>query len=214
MIFAREKFLMGLERKQQAQAVCGHKQHGEADAELLRHPVASCQIEVGDRGRREERNRGHQQQCGMQPASGAIVVLDVVSKPAEQEGRPKHKQRVGNDRAGDRGLHEHVFSGAKGGYRDNQLCQIAQCRIEQSADRVTRPFCDRLGRVTEKRRERHDRQHGKDKKGRVSRWRNRLQKQHCRYEDEHPQQWAVPDFLEQRVHRLVWLPGSKRFACF
>jgi len=116
------------------------------------------------------------------------------------------KQRVGNDGPRNRGLYQHVFSGVKGSYRDNQLGQIAERRVEQSADRVTRPFGDRFGCVAQKGRERHDCQDSKDEKGRVSGWSNCFPKQHGRYEGEHPQQWAVPDFLEQKVHGSVSPP--------
>jgi hypothetical protein len=57
--------------------------------------------------------------------------------------------------------------------------------------------------VAQKSRKRHDCQDSKDEKGRVSGWSDCFPKQDCRYEGEHPQQWAVPDFLEQNVHGLV-----------
>jgi CRP-like cAMP-binding protein len=39
-----------------------YEQHGEAGAEVLRHHLFACQIEVGDRRGRKEGDRGHQQQ--------------------------------------------------------------------------------------------------------------------------------------------------------
>jgi hypothetical protein len=49
VIRARKQFLVRLEREQQRQPVCDYEQHGETGAELLRHYLSLCQIEVGDR---------------------------------------------------------------------------------------------------------------------------------------------------------------------
>ena len=55
---------------------------------------------------------------------------------------------------------QHVFSRLKRGYGDNQLRQISQRGIEQSADRIAGLFCNTFGCVTEESGKRHDSQDG------------------------------------------------------
>ncbi len=54
---------------------------------LCRTPSPSRQvIEVGDRRRCKQRDGRHQQQAGRQPRPSAIILLDVVTQAAEQQG--------------------------------------------------------------------------------------------------------------------------------
>src|ERR1700676_3784017 len=59
MIFAREEFLVRLQREKQTQSVCHDEQDGDRGAEVLGHQLAARQIEFGDRCGSEESNRTH-----------------------------------------------------------------------------------------------------------------------------------------------------------
>ena len=62
----------------------------------------------------------------------------MVLESAEEKGRPQHEQRIGDDRAGDGRLDEHVLTGAQGGDRDDQFGQVSQRGVEQPADGIAR----------------------------------------------------------------------------
>jgi hypothetical protein len=84
----------------------------------------------------------------------------MIAQAAEQEGGAQHEQRVGNDCARDRRLHQLILARMKCGHGDDQLGEVAERRIEQAADRIARLGSDGLGRMAEKCRQRHD---GKDR---------------------------------------------------
>ena len=96
-----------------------------------------------------------------------VELLHVVLEAAEQERRAQHEQRVGDDRAGDRRLHQHVLARAQRGQRDDQLGQVSERRIEQPADRIAGLRRDGFGRMAEQCRQRHDRQHRQHEQQRV-----------------------------------------------
>jgi hypothetical protein len=62
----------------------------------------------------------------MEPAAGAIVFLDVIAQAAKQEGDAKHEQCVGDDRARDRRLDQHVLARMKRGHGNDQLGEVAE----------------------------------------------------------------------------------------
>ena len=125
----------------------------------LREVRGRRRIGVGDRRRHEQRDRRQEEQPRLEPRADPVVLLHVMLQPAEQERRAQHEQRVGDDRAGERRLDQHVLAGAQRRERDDELGQVAERRVEQAADRVAGLRRDRLGRVAEQRRERHDGQH-------------------------------------------------------
>ena len=61
--------------------------------------------------------------------AGSVVFLNVVPKPAQQKRRAQHKERVGDDSACDRRLHQRVLSGMQRGHCYDQLRQISQRRM-------------------------------------------------------------------------------------
>ena len=73
---------------------------------------------------------------------------------------------------GDRCFHQHVLAGAERRQRDNELGQVAERGVEQSADGVAGLRGNRFGGVAQQRRQRHDREHGQDEQQRRAiRWR-------------------------------------------
>ena len=121
----------------------------------------------------------------------AVVFLHVVLEPAEQERRAQHEQRVGDDRAGDGRLHQHVLPGAQGGERDDQFRQVAQRGVEQAADRIAGLGRHRFGGVAQQRRQRHDGQHRQHEEQRVRVGLECLGDEHHGHEDQQPQQRIV-----------------------
>jgi hypothetical protein len=103
----------------------------------------------------------------LQTGADAVVVLCVVFQSAQEKRSPQQKQAVGDNRAGDRRLDEHVLSGAQRRQRDDQFGQFAKRRVEQPADRIAGLGRHRLGGVAQQRRERGDRQDGQDEQQRV-----------------------------------------------
>ena len=200
MTGAGEQVLVGLQRKQQAEAVCGDQQDGEAHADFLRHRIGSRQIQVGDRRRRDQGDGCHQQQRRIQPRPQPVEFLDMVPEPAEQKRRPKHEQGIGDDRAGDRCLDEHVLSGVKRGHGDDQFGEIAKRGIEEPADGVAGSFGHRFGGMAEQRGKRHDGHDRHCKQQRVCIGGDPLDRDHRRHENQQPEQGVLPDFLQQKVH--------------
>ncbi len=128
------------------------------------------------------------------------MLLDMVLQAAEQKRCSQHKQRIGDDRPGDRGLDERVLTGMQRCDCDNQLGQISQCCVEQPADCIAGLFSDGFGCVTEQGGEGHDRQHSKHEQQRVRSRRHLFDDQNDRYERQHPQQRVLADLLEQSAH--------------
>ena len=126
------------------------------DAQRLHERRARCGVGLRDRRGNQQRDRRQEQQACLQPGARAVELLHVVLEAAEQERRAQHEQRVGDDRAGDRRLHQRVLPGAQGGERDDQLGQVAERRVEQPADRVAGLRGHRLGGVAQQGGERHD----------------------------------------------------------
>jgi hypothetical protein len=157
---AAEELAMRLEREEHPQPVSGYQQQRQAHAQLLRERRAPRGVGFRDRRRNQERDRGQEQQRCLKAGARPVVFLQVVLHAAEQERRAQHEQRVGDDRAGDRRLHQHVLSGAQGGEGYDQLGQVAERGVEQATDRIACPGRHGFGGVTQERRERHDGQHG------------------------------------------------------
>jgi hypothetical protein len=59
-------------------------------------------IGFGDRRRNQHRDRRQEEQRRLQAGVVPIVFLHVVLEAAEQKRRTQQKQRVGDDRTGDR----------------------------------------------------------------------------------------------------------------
>ena len=122
---------------------------------------------LGDGRRNQQRDRGEEEQAGLQAGADPVVFLHVVFEPAEQKRRAEHEQRVGDDRAGDGGLHQRVLPGAQRGERDDQFGQVAERGVEQATDRIARLGRHGFGGMTQQRRQRHDGQDGQHKEQRV-----------------------------------------------
>ena len=132
-----------------------------------------------------------------------LYSCDVVLESAEQKRRAQHEQRVGDNRAGDGRLHQHVLPGAQGGQRDDQFGQVSQRGVEQAADRIARLGRHGFGGVTQQRRQRHDGQDGQHEEQRVRFGLELRGGEHHGHEGQQPEQRVVTDFFEQLFHRFI-----------
>jgi hypothetical protein len=194
-----------LQRKQHAQPVSDDEQHGQTHAQLLheRHPRRG----VGFRNRRrnQQRDRGQEKQARLQAGAAPVEFLHVVLEPAEQERRTQHEQCVGDNRAGNGRLDQHVLPGVQGGERDDQFGQVSQRGVEQAADRIARLGRHGFGGVTQQRRQRHDGEDGKHEQQRMRFRLERLPHEYRRHEYQQPEQRVVTDFFQQEVHESCFL---------
>ena len=158
-------------------------------------------VRLRDRRRNQQADGGQEQQARLHAGADAVVFLLVILEAAKQQRDAEHEQRVGDDRAGHRRLHQHELPGAQGRERDHQLRQVAERRIEQAADRITGLGRHRLRGVTEQRRQRHDRQDRQCEQQRVRVVRELLGHEHHGHEDQQPQQLVVLDLREEHFHR-------------
>ena len=181
-----ENLTVRLEREQQPQCVSDDQQNGEADAERLGELRGRSRIHLGDRRRHQQGDRGQEKQARLQARAGAVELLEVVLEPAEQKRGAQHEQRVGDDRAGDGGLHQRVLPGAQGGQCDDQLGQISQSGVEQPAGGVTRLGRNGFGRMAEQPGQRHDGKHRQDKERRVGFGSELRGGKHHRHSDQQP----------------------------
>jgi hypothetical protein len=124
----------------------------------------------------------------------------MIFEPADQQRHSAAEQHVGDDCAGDRGLHEHVLPGMQGRERDAELGQVSQSRVEQAADRVAGSHRDRFGRVAQQGGQRHDRQGGQHKQECVRLGPDELRDQDHRDERQQPQERAGADRFQERSH--------------
>ena len=178
------------------------------DAQLLRERRPRRRVGLGDRRRDQQRDRGQEEQARLHAGADPVVLLDVVLESAEQKRRAQHEQRVGDDRAGDGRLHQHVFAGAQGGERDDQFGQVPQRGVEQPTRRVAGLGRDGLGGVTQQCGQWHDGEHGQHEQQRVRFGLELRGCKHHRHKCQQPEQRVVTDFLEQRVHSSAHLSPS------
>src|SRR3712207_174671 len=68
--------------------------------------------------------------------------------PSRNEAPSMNSEMV-TDRTGDRRLDEHVLTGAEGRQGDHQLGEVAQRRVEKTADRIPGLRGDLLSRAAE-----------------------------------------------------------------
>src|SRR4029434_1162400 len=98
-------------------------------------------------------------------------------------------------------LHQHVLAGTQRRERDDQLRQVAQRRVEQTADGIARLGGDGFGGVTEQRCQRHDGEHGQKEEQRVFRCDHPLTDEHDGNKQQEPQKRSASDVFENVVHR-------------
>ena len=169
-----------------------------------------------DRRRNQQRDRGQEEQARLKAGADPIVFLDVMLESTEQKRRAQHEQRVGDNRAGNGRLHQHVLPGAQGGERDDQFRQVSQRGIEQPADRIARLGRHRFGGMTQQRRQWHDGQNGQHEEQRVRFWFEFVRREHQGHERQQPQQRIVADFFEQLFHlclvKFNSRPGRESFT--
>ena len=205
MIGAAKKFAMCLEREQHAQRIRSDEQRRQPQAQRLGE-LRRRGIGFGQHRWNQQRDRRQKQQAGLQAGVVAVVFLYMMLEAAEQKRHTQHEQSVGDDRAGDRGFHQHVLTGPQRRQRDDQLGQISKRGVEQAADRVACFRRDGFRGVAEQRGQRHDGQNGKDKQQRVRFGLECLGGQQDRHQREQPKEPVVADVPEQRVDGLQASP--------
>ena len=167
-------------------------------------------IHARDRRRDEDRDHSQKQHAGLQTGIGPVELLHMVLQSAEQERRAQHEQRIGDDHAGDRCLHQHILPRAQRGQRNDELGQIAEGGVEQAADAVARFGRHGFGGVAEQRSQRNDGQDGQQKQQRVRVVPELLDHKQDGHKGEQPQQRIVTDLFEQGIHRIPRGCGSFR----
>ena len=118
-------------------------------------PIEQCE------GRRDdEPDRRKDQGCGVHPDHLLVVLLHPVSEATDQQRGAEHEQQVADDRAGDRGVDDGdlVIEDQEGG--DDDLADVADRGVQDSADPRSGRDAQLLGGVAEEVREREDRQRG------------------------------------------------------
>jgi hypothetical protein len=120
----------------------------------------------------------------------------VVLEPSEEERHAQQEQHVGDDRARNRRLHQHVLPGAQGGERDDQFGQVPERGVEQPAHRVTGLGRHRLGGMAQQRRQGHDGQHGQNEEQHARFGTELLCREHDGHEYQQPEERIVTNFVQ------------------
>ena len=175
-------------------------------AQLLGERGPRDRVGLRNRRRNQQGDRSQEEQARLHAGADAVVFLDMIFESAEEKGRAQHEQRVGDDRAGEGRLHQHILPGAQGGERNDQFRQIPQRGIEQATDRIPGLGRHGFGGVTEQGGQRHDGQDGQYEEQRVRVVLECFGREHHGHEDQQPEQFVVLDFFEQ------WLHGSVLFG--
>jgi len=180
------------------------RQHHERDADVQRRRVPRDGVAEDPMkgGGDDDRDRGQQHHGGVAPRPGGVVLLDAITKSAEQEGDAERQQEIREQRADERSPHHLDQPRPQGHHRDDELRQIAEGRVEQSAERRTGARGQLLGGVDDEHRERHDRERGAEEQQRRG-GAHRLQPDGERYGDQEP--------VDRPAHRVDSLGRDSRW---
>ena len=148
----------------------------------------------------DQGHRRQEQHSGLQPRGAGVVFLHAVLETAEQERHAEHEQRVGDDGAGDRGLHQVEHARAQRSDGDDQFREVAERGVQQPAHGVARLRRDAFRRVAEQGGEGHDRQHGEHEECRVRLRGEVFAEEDGGHRGEQPQQWIRAQALQDLVH--------------
>ncbi len=148
----------------------------------------------------DQGHRRQEQHPGLQACGAGVVLLDAVLETTQQERHAEHEQRVGDDRAGDRGFHEVEHAGTQRSDGDDQFREVAERGVQQSTDGIARFRRDAFGRMAEQGGEGHDREHGEHEQCRVRLWREVFAEEYGGHGGEQPQQWIRAQALQDLVH--------------
>ncbi|MNC86894.1 hypothetical protein D3C83_25810 [compost metagenome] len=94
-----------------------------------------------------------------------------------------------------------MLAGAQCGECDHQFSQVAECRIEQAADRIPGSRRNGLGGLTEQRCQRNDRQHRQHEQEGMGIGTDGMRQQHRGHEDEQPERRVAAEDRHDRSHR-------------
>ena len=156
---AGEYFLVGLQREDHPEPVGDDQQNGEPEAEFLEH--RGFPLGLADQRRQEQGDGGNEQQAGLKAGAEPVELLLVVSQASDQERTAEHEERVGDDRSGDGRLDQQILAGLQCGQRDDEFGQVAERRVQKSANSLSGSVGYRLRRPAEEHRKRDDRTDGK-----------------------------------------------------
>jgi hypothetical protein len=89
---------------------------------------------MGERGNGKDRRRQDGERRD-DPRPGSVEVLEPVAEPADGERQPKDEDAVREDRADQGGLHELDQAGVQRKEANEELGQVAECRLNSAGAR-------------------------------------------------------------------------------
>ena len=160
-----------------------------------RPPVA------GSDGRRHQQREGRQKQHGhLESRIAEAEALLVILQSAQEEGRARHEQHVGDDGADQRCLDEEILARLQGGNGDDQFGQVSQRRIEQPAHGIAGAGRHLFGGEAEHHGERNDGQNRQQEDQRLRLGQQVLAHQDDRHENEKPEKAILAQGRQQLAH--------------
>src|SRR5579864_2903385 len=125
---------MCFKRKEKPQTIGNQKQNRQRDTEILSKTRRARGFLRAQKRWNQKRERRQKKQSSLKPGSDSIVFLHVIPESSEQEGRSEHEQRIGDDCTGDGSLDQHVLSGLQCDNGNDELGEISERGVEQTAD--------------------------------------------------------------------------------
>ena len=163
-------------------------------------PATSGRSEAADDGGHEQGHRRQEQHPGLQACGAGVVLLDAVLEATQQERHAEHEQRVGDDRASDRGFHEVEHASTQCSDGDDQFREVAERGIQQPTHGIAGLRRDAFGRMAEQGGEGDDCEHGEYEQCRVRLWREVFAEEYGGHGGKQPQQWIRAQALQDLVH--------------
>jgi hypothetical protein len=103
---------------------------------------------VGERGNGEDRRRQDGERRD-DPRAWRVEALEPVSEPADGEREPEDEDAVRQDRADQRSLYELNQALVERKKRDEQLGQVAECRLNSASARRSEAAAELVGRKSD-----------------------------------------------------------------
>jgi hypothetical protein len=153
---------MRAQREEQAKHVRDDQDHRDLDTQRpLGQSRRGRDDEVEDRGNEQGDGTEHEQ-CRAQSGRRAVELLALELHAAPQRARAEHEQQVADDRTRDGRFHQVEQPGTQGDDRDDELCGVAERRVEQPPDSFAESLCELLGGSAHQGGERDDRRRGRE----------------------------------------------------
>ena len=166
-------------------------------AEGLRHRLPFA----GGDGRRYQQCEGRQEQHGhLEPRIAEAEALLVILQSAQEEGRARHEQHVGDDGADQRCLDEEILARLQGGNGDDQFGEVSQRRVEQPAHGIAGSGRNLLGGEAQYHGEWNNGQNRQQEDQRLQLGQQVLAHQDDRHENEKPEKAILAQGRQQLAH--------------